>query len=143
MLLVVPVCALLDVFGQRTNVTTVSTPTAQLKLFAPSSGRGGLMYSARFEILARHELKDATLVLAPGWADQYTVNGLAPQPTSESSDDGKLSLSLGKILPRHSYTEFVSLQINPVNVGDHAQTVWLYDGSRQVAVIHHRIMIWP
>src|SRR5947209_8115908 len=81
LLVVVPVCALLDVFGQRTNVSTVSTPAARLRLFAPSSGRGGLMYAARFEIVARRELKNATLVLAPGWADQYTVNGVSPQPS--------------------------------------------------------------
>ena len=66
-------------------------------------------------------MKNATLVLAPGRADQYTVNGIAPQPSSENSDNGKLSVSLGKILPGQSYTEFVSLQINPINVGDHAR----------------------
>jgi hypothetical protein len=37
----------------------------------------------------------------------------------------------------------VSLQINPVNVGDHTQTVWLYNGSQQIAVLHHHIRIWP
>jgi hypothetical protein len=137
------VCALLDVFGQRTNVTTVSSPAATLRLFAPSSGRGGLMYAARFEIVTRQELKKATLVLAPGWADQYTVNGIAPQPSSESSQSGKLVMSLGDIPKGQTYTEFVSLQINPINVGDHPQTVWLFDGSRQIAVLHHHILIWP
>lgn len=142
-MLAVPVCALLNVFGQRTNVSTVSTPGAKLTLFAPSNARGGLMYTAKFDIVARQELKNATLVLAPGWADQYTVNGITPQPSNETSANGKLVWSLGDISQGKTFTEFVSLQINPINVGGHTQTVWLYDGSRQVAVLHHHIRIWP
>jgi hypothetical protein len=141
--LVMPVLALLNVFGQRTDVNSVSAPGAKLTLFAPSNGRGGLMYTAKFDIVARQELKNATLVLAPGWADQYTSNGIAPQPSNETSANGKLSWSLGDIPQGKTYTEFVSLQINPINVGDHTQTVWLYDGSRQVAVLNHHIRIWP
>src|SRR5690348_1102992 len=78
LMLVIPVCALLDVFGQRMIVATVSTAAARLRLYAPSSGRGGLMYAARIDIDARRDLKNASLVLAPGWADQYTVNGISP-----------------------------------------------------------------
>ena len=88
-------------------------------------------------------MKNATLVLAPGWADQYTLNGTSPQPSMENSENGRIALSLGDIPQGQVYTEFVSLQINPINVGDHTQTVWLYDGMRQVAVIHHGITIWP
>jgi hypothetical protein len=141
--LAVPVLALFNIFGQRTDVKSVSTPGAKLTLFAPSNGRGGLMYTAKFNIVARQELKNATLILAPGWADQYTSNGITPQPSNETSSNGKLVWSLGDISQGKTYTEFVSLQINPINVGDHTQTVWLYDGSRQVAVLNHHIRIWP
>jgi hypothetical protein len=143
LLAAIPICALLDVFGQRTVVSTDTTPAARLTLFAPSSARGGLMYTARFQIDALTKLKNATLVLAPGWADQYTLNGTSPQPSSENSRNGRITFSLGDIAQGQLYTEFISLQVNPINVGDHAQTVWLYDGGRQVAVIHHTIMIWP
>jgi hypothetical protein len=142
-LLIAPACALLDVFGQRTTISTVEANRAALKLFAPSAGRGGLMYAARIDIAARQELKHATLILSPGWANQYTVNGITPQPSNENSDNGKLVFSLGDISQGQTYSEFVSLQINPVNVGDQRQTVALYDGSRKIAVIHHDIMIWP
>lgn len=143
LLAVIPICALLDIFGQRTVVSTATAPAARLTLFAPSSARGGLMYTAQFRIAARSELKNATLVLAPGWADQYTVNGTSPQPSSESSQNGKIAFSIGAIPQGQVYTEFVSLQINPINVGTHTQTVWLYDGKKQIAVIHHSITIWP
>lgn len=83
------------------------------------------------------------MVLAPGWADQYTFNGAAPQPLSESSVDGKVALTLGKIRRGQHYTLFVSLQVNPTNVGYHDQTVWLYDGSTSLLTIHRHILIWP
>lgn len=143
LLAVIPICALLNIFGQRTVVSSDSSPAARLTLYAPSSARGGLIYAARFRIAARSALKNATLVLAPGWADQYTVNGTSPQPSSENSQNGKIAFSLGDIPQGQVYTEFLSLQVNPTNVGNHTQTVWLYDGKKQVAVIHHSIMIWP
>jgi hypothetical protein len=143
LLAAIPIAALLDVFGQRTVLATNSTAAARLTLLAPSDARGGLMYAARFRIDAHRELKSATLVLAPGWADQYTVNGTSPQPSSESSQNGRIAFSLGDIPQGHIYTEFVSLQVNPTNVGNHVQTVWLYNGKQQVAVIHHTITIWP
>jgi len=139
----IPVLALLDVFGQRPYTSTASSPAARLKLYAPSTARGGLMYTARFRIDAHRELKDATLVLAPGWADQYTVNGVSPQPSDETSQNGKLRLSLGDVSAGQHSTTYVSLQVNPTNVGRHKQTVWLYDGTTLLATIHHTITIWP
>jgi hypothetical protein len=135
--------ALLNVFGQRPQTSTAFSSAAQLQLYAPSTVRGGLMYTARFRIDARRELKNATLVLDPGWADQYTVNGVSPQPSNEESENGKLSFSLGDIPAGSHQTLFMSLQVNPTNVGHHAQTVWLYDGEKQLATIRHTITIWP
>ena len=142
-LTLIPILALANVFGQRPETSTASTGAARLQLYSPSAVRGGLMYAARFRIDALHDLKKATLVLDPGWADQYTVNGVVPQPIGEGSDDGKLSFTLGHIPQGQHYTFFVSLQVNPTNVGHHAQTVWLYDGNHELAVIHREITIWP
>jgi hypothetical protein len=143
LLTLIPIVALANVFGQRPATSTASTAAARLELYSPSSVRGGVMYAARFRIDALHDLKKAILVLDPGWADQYTVNGVVPQPIGEGSDNGKLSFTLGHIPQGRHYTLFVSLQVNPTNVGHHAQTVWLYDASRELAVIRHEITIWP
>lgn len=137
------IAALADVFGQRPQTSTATTAAARLEVYAPVHVRGGLMYTARFRIDARRNINRAVLVLAPGWADQYTFNGTAPQPVSESSADGKLSLTLGKISRGQHYTLYVSLQVNPTNVGDHRQTVWLYDGRKALLTIHRDILIWP
>jgi hypothetical protein len=142
-LLAIVVLALLDVFGQRPATSTASSTTARLQLYAPSTVRGGLLYTARFRIDALGDIKRAILVLAPGWADQYTFNGVSPQPISEASADGKVSLTLGHIPAGEHYTLFLSLQVNPTNVGHHGQTVWLYDGQTKLASIQHEITIWP
>ena len=67
----------------------------------------------------------ATLVLDPGWADGYTINGLAPQPLTEGSRDGKLSFGFGHVPAGRHLTFWLSLQINPTNIGRHGQDVWL------------------
>jgi hypothetical protein len=74
-LAVIPIAALVDVFGQRTVGSTDSTGAARLQLFAPTSARGGLMYTARFLVQARRELKRATLILDPDWADRHQRAG--------------------------------------------------------------------
>ena len=122
---------------------TVATPRASLKVYAPVHLRSGLVYAARFRVDAIRELKKGMLILAPGWAEQYTVNGIAPQPVSEGSDDGKLLFDLGHVRRGEHYTLFVSLQVNPTNVGHRPQTVWLYDGTQQLLVVHRTITIWP
>jgi hypothetical protein len=135
--------ALLNFFGQRPATSTASASAARLQLYAPSTVRGGLLYTARLRIDARQNIKKAILVFAPGWADQYTFNGVSPQPISEGSDNGKVSFTLGHIPQGHHYTLFVSLQVNPTDVGHHDQGVWLYDGPTRLAAIQHKITIWP
>src|SRR5579884_610698 len=137
------VAALFNAFGQRPQTSTAATSSARLQIYAPSQARSGLLYTARFSIDALREIKQAVLVLAPGWAAGYTFNGSAPQPTSESSADGKLTLTLGKIARGQHYTLYVSLQVNPTTVGDPAQTVWLYDGNKALLTVHRHVLIWP
>ena len=139
----VVVFALLNFFGQRPATSTAASASARLHLYSPSSVRGGLLYTVRFRIDALKNIKKAVLVLAPGWADQYTFNGVSPQPITEASADGKVSLTLGHIPQGQHYTLFLSLQVNPTNVGHHGQTVWLYDRKTEIAVVHHEITIWP
>ena len=143
LLALIVLLALLNVFGQRPATSTASAAEARLQVYAPAAVRSGLVYTARFRIDVREEMKKAILVLAPGWADQYTFNGVAPQPIGEASADGKISFTLGHIRRRDHYTLFVSLQTNPTNVGRHDQTVWLYDGARELAVIRRKVTVWP
>jgi hypothetical protein len=134
---------LLNVFGQRPATSSAAGAAGRLQVYAPTDVRSGLIYAARFRIDAREEIKKATLILDPGWAEGYTVNGLAPQPITEGSDNGKLTLVFGHIAAGDHLTFLLSLQVNPTNVGHRSQNVQLYDGKQRLAIVKRTITIWP
>src|SRR5581483_10060248 len=137
------VLALLNVFGQRMVTARASSPTATLVVSAPEQARSGLVYAARFRVLAFKDVRKATLVLDQGWADGYTVNGQAPQPLTQGSSDGRLVYGLGHIPAGHTLSFWLSLQVNPTTVGRHLQDVRLYDGKKLLATVHRSVFIFP
>jgi hypothetical protein len=137
------VLALVNVFGQRPQSTTVAGPGASMKLYAPARLRGGLMYESRFEITAERELKDARLLLGSGWLEGMTINTIEPGPIGEASRDGDLSLDLGHIPAGQRYLLFMQSQVNPTNVGSRGADVELYDGSKLIAHIDHSFTVFP
>jgi hypothetical protein len=68
---------------------------------------------------------------------------MAPQPVTEASDNGKLSLVFGHIPAGQHVTFWLSLQVNPTNVGHRPQNVRLYDGNELLLAIHRTITIFP
>ena len=143
LLALILLAALLNAFGQRPATSHAAAARAKLSVYAPLRARSGVLYAARFRIDARAEIKKATLILAPGWAEQYTVNGLAPQPETEGSNNGRLVFGFGHIPAGEHLTFWVSLQVNPTNVGRRSQTVVLADGDTPLATVHRTITIWP
>jgi hypothetical protein len=134
---------LLNLFGQRPTSTTVSSGGASLKLFAPARVRSGVLYQARFHITAQRDLKQATLVLSPGWLESMTVNTIEPSPVGEASNNGRLSLDLGHIPAGESYLLFMQFQTNPTNVGHRDASVTLKDGEQTLLRIHRTITVFP
>jgi hypothetical protein len=135
---------LLNVFGQRPVTTRDSAPAASLALYAPTHLRGGLLFSARFHIVAHRELKKATLVLDPGWLEGMAVNTMEPSPLGEASANGRLSLDLGHIAAGASYILFLQMQVNPTNIAwRRSQNVVLTDGSTPILRIHRTVNIFP
>ena len=139
----VPVLALLNVFGQRPDTAAGSAATASLSVTAPSRVRGGLLYQARFSVTARKKLDQAELVLARGWIHDLTINTMEPSPTSETSQDGKLALDLGPIPAGQTYVLYIDYQVNPTNVGRQDQTTTLYDGNRALVTLHRTLTVFP
>jgi hypothetical protein len=137
------VLALLDLFGQRPSTSTAATPGARLQVYAPTHARSGVVYAARFRIDAVRELRNATLLLAPGWAEAYTVNGATPQPVTQASRNGWLSFGFGHVPAGEHLTFWLSLQVNPTNVGRHRQNVRLYDGDTLLATVPRHITVFP
>jgi hypothetical protein len=137
------VLALVNLFGQRPATSKASSAAATLKVYAPKRIRSGLLYMARFHITAHRDLKEATLVLHPGWLEGMTVNTIEPTPVGEASKNGRLSLDLGHIPAGGSYLLFVDFQVNPTNVGHRPQTVELFDGDTKLLGLSRTITIFP
>jgi hypothetical protein len=142
-LLAVAVLGLLNVFGQRPSTDTADASAARLELYAPSHVRGGLLFMARFRITAKQDLKKATLVLDPGWAESMTINTIEPAPTDETSDNGRLALTLGPIKAGDSFLLFMQFQVNPTNVGRRSQNVELRDGETHIGTIRRTVTVFP
>jgi hypothetical protein len=135
--------ALLNAFGQRPHLSTGSSDAATLTVFAPRHARSGLVYAPRFTIKARRELKDAQLVLDQGWASGYTVNGVAPQPVTEASRNGKLVFGFGHVPAGHKLVFYLSLQVNPTIFGRRSQNVELDDDGTRLLTVHRHVTIFP
>jgi hypothetical protein len=140
----IPVVALFNVFGQSPDTHTLVSPTASMKIEAPSRLRGGLLYQARFHITAKGDIKDAYLVLGPGWAEGMQMNTIEPSPANETSANGRLSFELGRIPAGQSYTLFMQFQVDPTNVAfGRTQTVELNDGKTSLISFKRTITIFP
>src|SRR3954447_26056557 len=142
---VLPLLALLNVFGQREDEVTVANPNgaASLTLRAPKKIRAGLLFQARFDIDAKREIKDAVLVLDPGWTGALPETPIGPSASSERSHDGSLSLDLGDIPAGKRWRQYMQFQANPVNAGSQRQGVTLYDGNVPLLRLNRELMVWP
>jgi hypothetical protein len=142
---IVLVCllGLLNVFGQRPETSVAAVSAAELEVYAPTRVRAGLYYMARFTIRARQELRNATLVLDPGWAEGITINTVEPSPVGEASDDGRLVFELGRVPAGKKYVFFLHLQVNPTNLGHRSQDVELRDGDTILASVERTITVFP
>jgi hypothetical protein len=140
----IPLLALFNVFGQRPWTSTGTTPGARLSVYTSDHLRGGLLYEARFHITARQEIKNAILVLDPGWAEGQQVNTIEPSPSGEASRDGQLELTLGHIPQGQTYLLFMQFQVNPTNVAwRRPANVELFDGNTHLLTLKHHLTVFP
>lgn len=135
--------ALANVFGQRPTTSRTASSAAVLSVVAPTAARGGLLYTARFSVAARRDVKSAELILDPGWIDGMQVNSTNPQPEAESSADGRLVLRLGPIRRGHSVVYFIEFQVDPTTLGRRREDVTLADGSRVLLAVHRSLTVFP
>src|SRR4051794_28782937 len=84
------VAGLANVFGQHPDTKHAESDAASLQLYAPSHLRGGLLYEARFTIVAKHEVKNALLEFETGWNEGMQINTIEPSPLGEASRNGEM-----------------------------------------------------
>jgi hypothetical protein len=137
------VAGLLNVFGQAQKIVTTGNGAATLQLAAPTSVRGGLLYTVRFTITARNDVKSAVLELSPGWAQGQQINTIEPSPLGQASRNGNLLFTLGHIPAGQQYILYMGFQVNPTNVLEHSTDVTLYDGGKELAHIDRTLTVYP
>lgn len=137
------VLGLLNVFGQAQRTVTVGTGAATLQVAAPTSVRGGLLYTVRFTIAARKDVKNAVLQLSSGWAQGQQINTIEPSPLGQASRNGDLLFTLGHIPAGRKYDLYMGFQVNPTNVLRHSTDVTLYDGGTELAHIDRTLTVYP
>jgi hypothetical protein len=137
------ILGLANIFGQHQGGASASAPAATLSVNAPTSIRGGLLFTVSFTVRAHVELKKATLVLDPGWIDGMQVNSINPQPVDEASRNGRVVLDLGHIPAGEFVTYWIEFQVNPTTVGRRRQDVELDDGPKQILTAHRSLTVYP
>jgi hypothetical protein len=143
LLLLVPVLALVNLFGQRPRTDTASSAAAELEVYAPARLRGGLLYMGRFTIVARQTLRRPALVLDPGWAEGMQINTVTPAPTAEESRDGKLVYRYDTIHAGEKVAVYAQFQVNPTNVGRRSQSVALEAAGVAPLVVERTVTLLP
>lgn len=138
-----PVLALIGVFGQRTVLAGANSPAALLSVNSPAHVRGGLVVTTEIVISTHRQLGDARLFLDSGWFEGITLNGITPQPSSFSSRGRWQVWDYGKIAAGRVFRVWISWQVNPTNIGSHAQDVALHDGGSEIVTIHRDLTVFP
>ncbi|MDQ1689510.1 MAG: hypothetical protein QOK42_2485 [Frankiaceae bacterium] len=139
----VPLLALLNVFGQQPSYSTVKASQATLRVDSPGHVRGGLIFTTHLTITPHQELRDMRVLLDSGWFRGMTFNGLSPQPETESSSGRWEVYDFGQVSAGVPFSIWISWQTNPTNVGRHNQDIALTDGDNRILVAHRSLMVFP
>lgn len=140
---VLPVLALLNVFGQHPTTTIAHSPVADLTVTAPARLRSGLIFQVRVKVAARQDISHPQLVFTRGWWESMSENSLEPQPSNESTQDGDVVLSYDKLSAGRTLIVWLYFQVNPTNVGNRREDVVLEDASRLITHVHRSLTIFP
>jgi hypothetical protein len=140
---VLPVLALLNVFGQHPTTTSANTPAVSVRVTAPARLRSGLIFQVRLEVTAHEDLKELELVFDRGWFESMSVNAAVPEPSEQSSSDGRVVLDYGQLGAGHSHVSWIYFQVNPTNAGKRQENIDVKDGERELAHIHRSMTVFP
>ena len=143
LVLVVPLLALLNVFGQNASTSSANAPEAEVKVQSPERVRGGLMYQVRIDVIAHQTLRQPQLVLSPGWWEEMTENSVNPDPVQASSSNGRVTLSYSQLNAGQKLRVWLQYQVNPITVGKRTTNVFLTDGGNGLVEVHRSMTVFP
>ncbi|HEV7585683.1 MAG TPA: hypothetical protein VGO14_07885 [Solirubrobacteraceae bacterium] len=140
---VLPVLALLNVFGQRPTSTTVTGQAASLSVTAPARLRSGLIFQVRVEVIAHRDIHELEITFDRGWWESMSVNSIVPEPSKSNSQNGQVVLSYGKLEAGQKLIAWVYCQVNPTNVGERRENVAIDDSGTPLVHLHRSLTIFP
>lgn len=140
---VLPVLALLNVFGQHPTTSSASSPAVSVNVTAPARLRSGLIFQVRTRVLARRDVGQLQIAFDKGWWESMSVNSIVPEPTEESSENGRVVLSYGKLPAGQTLVSWIYFMVNPTNVGKRTENIDVLDGSNVLVHIHRALTIFP
>jgi hypothetical protein len=143
LLAVLPVLALLNVFGQDPSTTSAHGSAGDLAVTAPARLRSGLIFQVRVQVTAHEDIAKPQLILDPGWWESMSENSIAPNPSSQTNDNGRVVLSYNKLAAGHRLLVWLYFQVNPTNVGKQREDVELDDGATFITRVHRSLTIFP
>jgi hypothetical protein len=95
------------------------------------------------DVTAHSDIAMPQLVFDRGWWESMSVNSLEPNPSNESSRNGRVVLSYDRLTAGHTLTQWLYFQVNPTNVGNRREDVELDDGSKPLVSVHRSLTIFP
>ena len=140
---VLPLFALLNVFGQHPATSSANTAAASLSITAPTRLRSGLIFQVRVKVYAHRDIKQPQLDFSEGWWESMSVNSIVPEPEQEIYKHGHVQLTYGKLGAGESLVFRIYFQVNPTNVGKHIEDVTLADGDTPLLTIDRSLTVFP
>jgi hypothetical protein len=137
------VAALLNVFGQHSSNSSASGATADLRVRSPTRLRSGLIFQARFDVVAHRTLAQPKLVLDSGWIEGMTINTTEPSAMSEATRNGRVVFSFDTLDAGERLTFWIQAQVNPTTVGRRRWGVELDDRSVPLARVRRTAFVFP
>jgi hypothetical protein len=140
---VLPVLALLNVFGQKPTLSVAHGLAGDLEVTAPARLRSGLIFQVRVRITAHQDINKPQLVFDPGWWESMSLNSLVPNPSTQTNENGRVVMSFNKLAAGRTMFVWLYFQVNPTNVGNRREDVELDDGATPIATVHRSLTIFP
>jgi hypothetical protein len=140
---VLPILALLNVFGQHPTVSYARAAAADLEVTAPARLRSGLIFQVRVRVIAHQNINTPQLIFDPGWWESMSVNSLVPNPNNQTNSNGRVVLSYNTLAAGHVLVAWMYFQVNPTNVGKRRENVELDDGATHITTVHRSLTIFP
>jgi hypothetical protein len=139
----ISLAGLLDLFGQHASSSQAASSAARMTVTAPQTVRGGLFFQSRIEIRALTAIEHPRLVFDNGWVEGMQVNSIEPGAETETSRDGKLVLSYGKLAQGDLLRIWLQFEVDPTNTGTRPYGVELDDQTRPLARVSRTIRVLP